>query len=74
MTGVERGGVEVVGVEFQDLAAGGQGVVGAVEGEVEGGERRGGGRIGVEAGGFLIGMDGLDEAVVAFRDGDERRP
>ncbi len=70
LTGVEGGGVEVVGVQFQHFLTGGQGVVGAVEGEVERRQRpqRGGG-VGVEAGGFLVGTNGLDEVVILLRDG-----
>ena len=60
-------GVVIAGVEFQNPAAAGQGVLLAVEGDVERDEGAADGRrVRVEAQGLLVGLQCLGQAVLAF--------
>ncbi len=67
LAGVKVPGFVIAGVEVQHLLAGGKGVVEAVQPQVQGHQCLvGGGGLGVEAGGVLVGADGGQEAIVVF--------
>ncbi len=61
LTRVAIAGLEIVGIEFEDAPAGGQGVVHAIQGEVKGDKRAmDGRRLRVQTQGLLVGVHRFD--------------